>query len=138
MILAGRLALGSIVGGSLEDIPANRRFFLGGGGSIRGYEYRSVGPRIDDEVVGGLSFWEASAEMRFRVAKNIGLVPFIDAGSAYEDPIPDFSEKIRVGAGVGLRYFTPLGPLRLDVATPLTRQEGDPTFALYVGLGQAF
>jgi len=76
--------------------------------------------------------------MRFRVAKNIGLVPFIDAGSAYEDPIPDFSEKIRVGAGVGLRYYTPLGPLRLDVATPLTRQEGDPTFALYVGLGQAF
>ncbi len=138
MILAGRLALGSIVGGSLEDIPANRRFFLGGGGSIRGYEYRSVGPRIGDEVVGGLSFWEASAEMRFRVAKNIGLVPFIDAGTAYEDPIPDFSEKIRVGAGVGLRYFTPLGPLRLDVATPLTRQEGDPTFALYVGLGQAF
>ena len=138
MILAGRLAFGSIVGGSLEDIPANRRFFLGGGGSIRGYEYRSVGPRIDDEVVGGLSFWEASAEMRFRIAKNIGLVPFIDAGTAYEDPIPDFSEEIRVGAGVGLRYFTPLGPLRLDVATPLTRQEGDPNIALYVGLGQAF
>jgi translocation and assembly module TamA len=59
-VLAGRVAAGSIVGGDLEDIPATRRFFLGGGGSIRGYEYRSVGPRIDDEVVGGLSFWEAS------------------------------------------------------------------------------
>ena len=88
-----RGALGSIVGGTLEDIPATRRFFLGGGGSIRGYEYRTVGPRIDGEVVGGLSFWEASVELRFRVTDTIGIVPFIDAGAAYEDSIPDFSEE---------------------------------------------
>jgi translocation and assembly module TamA len=139
MVLAARAALGTIVGAnSLEDIPATRRFFLGGGGSIRGYEYRSVGPEIDDEVVGGLSFWEASAEFRFRVTDTIGVVPFLDAGAAYEDSFPDFSEDVLVGAGLGLRYYTSLGPLRLDVATPLTPREDDPSVAFYVGLGQAF
>jgi translocation and assembly module TamA len=138
VVLAGRAALGSIIGGSLEDIPANRRFFLGGGGSIRGYEYRSVGPRFGDEVVGGLSFWEASVETRFRVTERIGIVPFLDAGAAYPESIPDFSEDIRVGAGLGLRYNTGLGPLRFDVAVPLTPQADDPSVAFYVGLGQAF
>ena len=76
---------------------------------------------VNGEVVGGLSFFETSLELRFRVTDTIGIVPFIDAGAAYEDPIPDFSEDVRVGAGVGLRYYTPLGPLRLDVAVPLNR-----------------
>ena len=137
-VLAARTALGSIVGGELQDIPANRRFFLGGGGSIRGYQYRSVGPRIGEEVVGGLSFWEASVEARFRVSETIGIVPFIDAGAAYEKSAPDFSEGIRVGAGLGLRYYTGLGPLRFDVAVPLNGGEDDPSIAFYVGLGQAF
>ncbi len=138
MVLAARGALGSIVGGDLEDIPATRRFYLGGGGSIRGYEYRTVGPRLGDEVVGGLSFWEASLEMRFRLTRQIGLVPFVDAGAAYEDSFPDFAEGVRLGAGLGLRYHTPLGPLRLDVATPLNPRDNDPSVAFYVGLGQAF
>ena len=90
LVLAARGALGSIIGGEGGDIPATRRFFLGGGGSIRGYEYRSVGPRIGDEVVGGLSFFEASLEARFRLTDTIGIVPFIDAGAAYEDTIPNF------------------------------------------------
>jgi translocation and assembly module TamA len=139
VVFAVRGALGSIVGGNeLEDIPATRRFFLGGGGSIRGYEYRSVGPSIDGEVVGGLSFWEASAELRLKLTDTIGVVPFIDAGAAYEDSVPDFSENVKIGAGVGLRYYTSLGPIRLDVATPLNPDEGDPSVAFYVGLGQAF
>jgi translocation and assembly module TamA len=138
MVIAARGSLGSIVGGSLEDIPATRRFFLGGGGSIRGYEYRSIGPERNGEVVGGLSFWEASAEFRYRATDTIGIVPFIDAGAAYEESIPDFSEGIRVGAGIGLRYYTPLGPLRFDVAVPLNPDSGDPAVAFYVGLGQAF
>lgn len=138
MVLAARGALGSIVGGELEDIPATRRFYLGGGGSIRGYEYRTVGPQRRGEVVGGLSFWETSLEMRFRLTEQIGLVPFIDAGAAYEDSFPSFAEGVRFGAGLGLRYHTPLGPLRLDVATPLNPRSGDPSVALYVGLGQAF
>jgi translocation and assembly module TamA len=66
------------------------------------------------------------------------VVPFIDAGAAYEGPFPDFSEKIRIGAGIGLRYYTPLGPLRFDVAMPLNPEDGDPAVAFYVGLGQAF
>jgi translocation and assembly module TamA len=136
-----RGSLGTIVGGDTEDIPATRRFFLGGGGSIRGYEYRSVGPRENGEVIGGLSFFEASGEARFRVTDTIGVVPFSDAGAAFEDPIPDFSEHISFGAGMGLRYHTPLGPLRFDVAAPLNREGhslGFDSIAFYVGLGQAF
>lgn len=138
IVIAGRSALGSIVGGELEDIPADRRFFLGGGGSIRGYEYRSIGPSIGDDVVGGLSFWEASAELRYRLTETIGIVPFIDAGAAYEETLPDFSADMRVGAGLGIRYYTGLGPLRFDVAVPLTPRDEDPAVAFYVGLGQAF
>ncbi|MBA3520849.1 MAG: BamA/TamA family outer membrane protein, partial [Rhizobiales bacterium] len=94
--------------------------------------------RISDEVVGGLSFWEASVEARFRVTETIGIVPFIDAGAAYAESVPDFSEDIRVGAGLGVRYFTGLGPLRFDVAVPLTPRDEDASVAFYVGLGQAF
>jgi translocation and assembly module TamA len=138
VVLAARGVAGTIVGGSLEEIPATRRFYLGGGGSIRGYEYRTVGPRLGDEVVGGLSFWEASAELRIRLTNQIGLVPFVDAGAAYEDSYPDFAEGVRFGAGLGLRYYTPLGPLRFDLAMPLNPRDGDPSVAFYIGLGQAF
>ena len=136
-VLAGRGALGTIVGADTEEIPATRRFFLGGGGSIRGFEYRTVGPEVNGEVVGGLSFFETSLELRYRVTDSIGIVPFIDAGAAYEDPLPDFSEEISIGAGIGVRYYTPLGPLRFDIAVPLTG-DNDNAFAFYVGLGQAF
>jgi translocation and assembly module TamA len=136
-VLAGRGALGTIVGADTEDIPATRRFYLGGGGSLRGFEYRTVGPEVNGDVVGGLSFFETSLELRIRVTDTIGIVPFIDAGAAYENPLPNFSEKISIGAGIGLRYFTPLGPLRFDVAVPLTGDH-DNAFAFYVGLGQAF
>jgi len=137
VIVAGRGAVGTIVGGDIEEIPATRRFYLGGGGSIRGFEYRSVGPEVNGEVVGGLSFFETSLELRIRVTDSIGIVPFVDAGVAYEDPIPDFSEEVNVGAGIGIRYYTPLGPLRFDVAMPIMG-DSDNDFAFYVGLGQAF
>ncbi len=80
-------------------------------------------------------------EARFRLTDTIGVVPFIDAGAAYEDPIPDFGQDVSIGAGVGLRYHTPLGPLRFDVAVPLNREDhpiGFDSVAFYVGLGQSF
>lgn len=137
-ILAGKVTVGSILAPSVESVPASRRFIAGGGGSIRGYAYRNVGPRVGDEVVGGRSLVELSGEIRMRVTETIGIVGFVDAGNAYEDSVPDFSEELKVGVGAGLRYFTPIGPLRVDAAIPLDPGKDDPDFALYVGLSQAF
>ncbi len=137
-VLAGRLGLGSIVGADLEDIPANRRFFAGGGGSVRGFGYRSLSPTFLGEPIGGRSLLEASVEARIKVTDTIGIVPFVDAGTAFASSYPDFDEDIRVSAGLGLRYYTGIGPIRLDIATPLTRERGDRSFAIYVGIGQAF
>lgn len=137
-VLAGRLGAGSIIAPSIRAVPAARRFFSGGGGSIRGYAYRNVGPRIAGEVTGGRSYVEASAEVRMKVTETIGLVGFVDAGNSFSSVYPDFSEGVKVGAGAGIRYFTPVGPLRLDVAVPLNPEKDDPSFAVYVGLSQAF
>lgn len=137
-ILAGRVSAGSILAPSVEAVPASRRLIAGGGGSIRGYAYRNVGPRVNGEVAGGRSLIELSGEVRVKVTDTIGIVGFVDAGNAYEDSVPDFSEELKVGVGAGLRYFTPIGPLRVDAAIPLDPEQDDPDFALYVGLSQAF
>ncbi len=138
-ILAGRVAVGSIVGAPRDEMPASRLFFAGGGGTIRGYAYRSVGPTLPTgEVVGGRSYFAASAELRTRVTDQIGIVPFVDVGSAFASSFPDFDEELRVGAGIGVRYYTALGPIRLDVAVPVNPRPWDPTVAFYVGIGQAF
>jgi len=137
-ILAGKVSAGTILGPEIQDIPANRRLIAGGGGSIRGYAYRNVGPRVNGEVVGGRSLLELSGEVRIKVTDTIGVVGFVDAGNAYEDEIPDFSEPFKIGVGAGIRYFTPIGPLRVDAAIPLDPEKDDPDFALYVGLSQAF
>ncbi|HEY6633857.1 MAG TPA: autotransporter assembly complex family protein [Rhizobiaceae bacterium] len=137
-VLAGRVATGSIVGASLEDIPADRRFYAGGGGSVRGYEYQGVGPKDPEgNPIGGLSYMELSSELRVQVTETIGVVPFVDAGMVSEDEFLG-SARFKVGAGVGLRYLTPFGPLRIDGAVPLNRDPGDPSFAIYAGVGQAF
>ncbi|NBN78368.1 BamA/TamA family outer membrane protein [Microvirga tunisiensis] len=137
-VLAGRLSTGSIVGPQVDDIPAGRRFFAGGGGSIRGYAYRNVGPRRNGEVTGGRSVLELSGEVRVRLTETFGAVAFVDAGNVYKSSVPDFSRPFKIGVGAGLRYFTPIGPLRLDVAVPLSPEKGDPDFAIYLGLSQAF
>jgi translocation and assembly module TamA len=139
LVLAGRLAAGSIVGAPRDELPANKLFFAGGGGSVRGYAYRSIGPTLPDgQVVGGRSYFAGSVEMRAKVTDQIGLVPFLDFGSAYASEFPDFSEDMRFGAGLGLRYYTALGPLRLDLAVPLNPRKDDPEVAFYIGIGQEF
>nr|HPR08805.1 BamA/TamA family outer membrane protein [Denitromonas sp.] len=137
-VLAGRVSAGSVAGASLADVPASTRFFAGGGGSVRGYEYRSLGPTIDGEVIGGLGYVGATAELRLRVSDSFGLVPFIDFASVTDKAWPSLDGDYYVGAGLGLRYYTALGPLRIDVATPLTECDNNPTVAVYVGLGQSF
>ncbi|WP_343232592.1 autotransporter assembly complex family protein [Microvirga antarctica] len=138
-ILAGRIGFGSIVGASLEDIPANFRFFAGGGGSVRGFRYQSIGPQGPfGFVVGGRSLLEGSLEARIKVTDTIGIVPFVDAGGAFDSGFPDFEDKMRFSAGLGLRYYTAIGPIRLDVAAPLDRRPGDKPVSIYVSIGQAF
>ncbi|SOC43597.1 autotransporter secretion outer membrane protein TamA [Rhizobium subbaraonis] len=139
VVLAGRLGAGTIVGApTLADIPAPRRFYLGGGGSVRGYGFQDISPRNSDgEAVGGRSYVLASAEVRVSITETIGIVPFLDVGTVSRDALPDFSD-IRAGAGVGLRYATPFGPIRLDVAVPLHRYDAGDSFGIYAGIGQSF
>ena len=87
---------------------------------------------------GGRSFVEASGEIRMKATETIGLVGFVDAGNSFDAMYPDFSQGLKVGVGAGLRYFTPVGPLRFDIAVPLDPEKDDPDFAIYVGLSQAF
>ena len=138
-VLAGKLAAGTIIGGdNLSDIPAPRRFFLGGGGTVRGYGYQEISPRNGKgEILGGRSYVAASAEVRIGVTETIGIVPFVDVGTVSTDEVPDFKD-IRAGAGIGLRYATPFGPLRLDVAVPLNKYPGGTSFGVYAGIGQSF
>jgi translocation and assembly module TamA len=142
LVLAGRLKIGSIVGAPQDEVAPDKLFFAGGGGSVRGYAYRNIGIPVDvdgeEEITGGRSLLEASAEARIKVTDAIGVVAFADAGLVGEESFPDFGEEPRVGAGLGLRYLTGLGPIRADVAVPLNPRDNDPSFAFYVGIGQAF
>jgi translocation and assembly module TamA len=141
VVLASRVRLGSIYGTGLENIAPSRRFYAGGGGSVRGYGYQAIGPR--DEVGqpnGGRSVAEFAIEARVRTGwfdNSLSLVPFFDIGSVSRSEVPDFGD-LRAGAGIGLRYNTGFGPIRVDVGVPLNRREGDAPVGVYVALGQAF
>lgn len=138
-VLAGRIGLGSIAGENLADIPATRRFYAGGGGSVRGYAYRTLSPLGPfNQLTGGRSLFESSVEARIKVTDTIGIVPFFDAGMAFESSLPNFKEQLQYAAGLGLRYYTPIGPIRLDVAAPLNPRKGDKPVAVYISIGQAF
>jgi translocation and assembly module TamA len=136
--LAGRIALGSISGAERDQIPADERFYSGGGGSIRGYAYQTVGPLQDGNPTGGRSLLELSFEARVGLTENLGAVAFLDGGTAFEGKSFDSGENVLWGAGLGLRYHTPVGPLRIDVGFPLDRRDIDDSFQLYLSLGQAF
>lgn len=137
LVLAGRVRLGAIAGIAREDLAPSRRLYAGGGGSVRGFGFQDLGPKdANAEPLGGRSLVELSLEARYRW-RNFGIVPFIDAGQVYSATTPGFDD-LRVGVGIGGRYYTPFGPLRMDVATPLSRRSGEPKVAFYISIGQAF
>lgn len=139
LVLAARLSAGSLFGAAVTDIPASARFYAGGG-ALRGYAYQLAGPLdADKDPVGGKSAIEASLEARIRVTEEFGVVPFIDAGNAYRNAVPNPGGDVRVAAGIGIRYFTSFAPIRADIAFPLNGRKGiDDTFQFYIGIGQAF
>ncbi|KQN25226.1 hypothetical protein ASE86_02930 [Sphingomonas sp. Leaf33] len=138
VVLAGRVRLGTIAGAPRDAIAPSRRFYAGGGASVRGYGFQSIGPRDpNNDPIGGRSITEFSIEARVKAFGNFGVVPFFDAGNIYTSPLPQFS-RFRYGAGLGLRYYSNFGPIRIDVGTPLNPQPGDPRIGVYVSLGQAF
>lgn len=137
-VLAARVKAGALVGPDLSEIPPDKLFFAGGGGSVRGYAFKSIG--VDNglgNVTGGRFLLEGSLEARAKVTSDIGVVGFLDGGYVAADTFPKLDE-LRLGAGVGVRYYTGLGPLRLDLAVPLNKRSGDPDYAIYVGIGQSF
>ena len=122
----------------MEELPVSRRFFAGGGGSARGFEYQSVGPRAADGTpTGGKGLLEVSGEMRWRRDGPLGFVAFLDGASVVANESASF-EQVRYSAGIGVRYDTLVGPIRLDLATPLDPRDGDDPVQVYVSIGQAF
>ena len=137
VVLAARARFGTILGSTVDRIAPSRRFYAGGGASVRGYGYQDIGPRdANNDPIGGKSLAEFSLESRVRFG-NFGVVPFVDAGNISTSFLPRFRD-LRIGAGMGLRYYSSFGPIRIDVGTPLNPQKGDPRVAVYVSLGQAF
>ncbi len=138
VVLAGRVRLGTIAGAPRDAIAPSRRFYAGGGASVRGYGYQSIGPRDpNNDPIGGRSLAEFAIEGRIKAFGDFGIVPFFDAGNIYTAALPDFSG-LRYGTGIGVRYYSNFGPIRVDVGTPLNPQPGDSRIAVYVSLGQAF
>jgi translocation and assembly module TamA len=136
--LAAKGSIGTIQGADVDSAPATERFYAGGGGSVRGYGYQEVGPQRNGDPSGGLSLATMSLELRSRFTDKLGGVAFIDTGSVSEESTPDFNN-LAIGAGVGIRYYTSFGPIRFDVATPLTQKEDlDQNYQFYISIGQAF
>ena len=145
-LIAVRGALGAAYGADRPDIPPTERYYAGGGGSVRGYAFQEAGPlnaeQVGDEVVylngdvlpvsgefatigprGGASVAELNVEGRYLVTDSIQVAVFADTGTTFDSQTPDFSGEFFTGIGAGLRYVTPIGPIRLDVAVPLERRE---------------
>jgi translocation and assembly module TamA len=137
IVLAGRARVGSIIGAARDDIAPSRRYYAGGGGSVRGFGYQQLGPKdVNNDPIGGRSLTEFAIEARYRFG-DYGIVPFFDAGRVGESSTPSISN-MRYGAGIGVRYYTNFGPFRIDLATPIDRQPGESKIALYISIGQAF
>lgn len=143
LVLAARAMIGTYLGASIPESPPDMLFFAGGGGSIRGYEYRSIGVPFTNAVgesftSGGRGILEASGEVRYRFTESWGAAAFVDTGFVTADPTFNGGSDFKTGTGLGVRYYTPIGVLRGDLATPLQPEPGDSRIALYIGIGQAF
>ena len=139
LVLALRGALGAVAGASAQQIPPSVRFYSGGGGSVRGYVYQSLGLRDDDDKpLGGNALVETSAEMRWKFTPEWGIVGFVDGGTAVDEPSKNPDMDMRWGAGVGVRYYTAIGPVRVDLATPLNPRDDDDPLQFYISIGQSF
>lgn len=140
-VVAGRLHVGSIIGGTIPGVPAPDRFFAGGGGSVRGYSYQDIGPHYADNTpIGGLSLTETSLELRRRFGTSPwGAVLFFDAGSVAETVNPDFRH-VDTAVGIGFRYHLNFAPIRADLAFPLQKasNSGQQPFQIYLSIGQSF
>jgi translocation and assembly module TamA len=155
LVIAGRARVGSIYGATLSELAPSRRLYAGGGGSVRGFGFQQLGPRVevanpkfdptdpkekDDPTIsiptGGRSLVEFALEGRYRFG-NYGVVGFVDAGQVYDSQSPTLSG-LRFGAGIGGRVYTNFGPLRVDLATPIGRRKGESLVAIYISIGQAF
>lgn len=140
LVVAGRVKVATIVGAPRGDIAPSRRLYAGGGGSVRGYGYQQLGPKdVLGDPIGGRGLTEFSLEARYRFGANrqFGIVPFIDGGRLSDDSWPG-TDDWQFGVGLGARYYSSFGPIRLDVGTPINRREGDSRIAVVVSLGQAF
>lgn len=137
--LALRGQLGSVIGPALSVAPADYLFYSGGGGTVRGQPYQALGVDLGGgNVVGGRSFVGLQAEARVKMTDTIGIVGFADAGYIGSEEFIDGSGEWHSGAGLGLRYDTGIGPIRLDVAVPTSGPDTGENFQVYIGIGQAF
>ncbi len=137
-VLALRAVLGRIFGASQFGVPPDQRFYAGGTGTVRGFTYQTVGPQFSNGIPeGGTSIDAFEIEFRQRLGKHLGIAPFLDAGQVSASGAI-FAGKLRVGTGLGFLYYTSIGPIRLDIGVPVNRPPGGASFAIYIGLGQAF
>jgi len=148
-VLAARALAGVAQGAGQLSLPPDQRFYAGGSDTVRGYAYQSVGPKFPQGTpdaglpIGGTAIEAGSLELRQRFGTNFGAAFFMDAGQV-SSSLKAVSNEFRIGAGAGIRYFTPIGPIRLDVAVPTRRTASDrltpgyAAFEIYIGLGQAF
>jgi translocation and assembly module TamA len=137
-ILALRGLVGGVEGAGVFDIPPDQRFYAGGGGTVRGFRYQSIGPQFSSgHPVGGTAINVGSVEFRQRLGESWGAAVFVDAGQLGSTGVP-FTGDASVGAGAGVRYYTSIGPIRADVAVPLTHQPKEDAFEAYIGIGQSF
>ena len=137
-VIAARALAGLAVGAGELSLPPDQRFYGGGSGTIRGYRYQAVGPQFADGTpIGGTAITAGSLELRQRIGRNWGAAAFVDGGQVSASLRP-LASSFYVGVGTGLRYYTPIGPIRLDIAVPAKHYPNPDTFEVYIGLGQAF